>query len=168
MFTLCLVIQTIGFLFVIFCVPEVKLQDVTKTIETNSENNLKKKPSFKELLSDFFDSSHIVDAFAVLKRHREGNGRKILIYVILCNTMFFATVGEGSLYFLFARAQLNWTIEFSIFIMYITATSLIGTGISTFIFTKMMNMSDPVLGIISTIGTIISNPVIVSLILTFL
>ncbi|XP_063697924.1 lysosomal proton-coupled steroid conjugate and bile acid symporter SLC46A3-like [Culicoides brevitarsis] len=153
LFSLCLTIQTIGFFFVIFCLPEVKAED------TKSEKS-EKSLSLKELCKDFFDPSHIIDAFSVLKKPREGNFRKTLIFVIICNTLFFATIGEEGLIILFTRKQLNWTIEFSIFVMYLTAVNLIGTGISTLFFAKLMKMSDPVLGIISTIGTIIGNPVL--------
>lgn len=143
--------------------PEVSAQENPKAVVDSPENPEKKKFTLKELVIDFCDPSHIIDAFSVFKRLREGNGRKMLFFVILCNTFFFATIGEEGLYILFFRTQLNWTIEFSFYITYFTATSLVGTGISTLIFAKLMKISDPVLGIISTIGTFISNLILVSL-----
>uniref|UniRef100_A0A336K589 CSON001695 protein n=1 Tax=Culicoides sonorensis TaxID=179676 RepID=A0A336K589_CULSO len=159
LFTLSLTIQTIGFLFVIIFVPEVKITPQVKEKSLEAMAPEHKSNSLSFLIKDFFDPSHIVDAFSVLTKSRDGNSRKTLIAVILCNTLFFVTMGEEGLYILFTRTQLNWTTEFSIFIMYLTATSLIGTGITTVLFAKVMKFSDPVLGIISTLGTIISEPV---------
>lgn len=134
-----------------------KLDDIKSVVESPPIS----KPQ-KNIISDFFDPSHIKDAFTVLVKKRDNNKRRILIYVILCNTLFFATIGEAELFILFTRTALNWTTEFSIFVMYFTATSLIGTGISTIFFVKVLKISDPALGVISTLGTIIANPVIVS------
>lgn len=80
----------------------------------------------KNFVLDFFNPQHVLESFKVLSKERPGNQTKLLILVILCNTFFFATIGEEGLYILFTRTALNWTIEFSYFITFVTATGLIG------------------------------------------
>lgn len=140
-----------GAIFVIFFIDEVKASDTPtsktklepKTLVTNSgviveNNNIshekhdQKSPlglenkSIKAITLRFFDPQLIKNSFAVIKKSREGNLQKILLFAIACQTMFFAVHGESGLYILFARTALRWTTEFGMFVMYMTAIGLLG------------------------------------------
>lgn len=125
------------------------------------------EPSRKNMILDFFDPKLIVSCIEVLKKARTGNTRKILIFAILCQTMFFATHGEQGLVLLFARTALKWTTEFGLFVMFLTAVGLLGTGIVTVVFVNIFKVHDATLGIISILGSLIAKPIIVSFVCYF-
>lgn len=181
MFTVNLITQLIGILCVIFWLPDVKAKiipkvpvnenvNVTPKLEPALDNTALSKdtkestpsPAKTNFCMDFFDPSHIKDAFNVLKVGRPNNKRKILLFVVLLNAVVCATYGEDELYILYGRKALNWTTEFSIFVSYYTVVGIIGTGIAILVFSKWLKMSDPTMAIISIVGSLAANPILVS------
>lgn len=153
-FILALCMYTCGLLFTYFCIEDVK----TKPVE--NDEKLEGKSEQRCMFSDFFDKQHIVSLMQIVKDKRKGNEKKILIMVILCHTIYFATHGEDSLHILFARTALQWTTEFSFFLTYTTTLGLIGTSIVTIVFVKYMKLEDATLIMISLLGSLISKPLI--------
>lgn len=139
---------------------ETIVDNVTSPKDIKETQISLKKPNF---CADFFDPSHIKDVFNVLKVARPDNKRKILLFVVLLNTVVCGTFGEEDLYILYGRKALNWTTEFSVFVSYYTVTGILGTGIAILVFSKWLKMSDPMLAIISILGSITANPILVSI-----
>lgn len=180
LFTVNLVTQVIGILFVIFWLPDVKARtDHKKSDNENGDARSKTEMSLDDSSSkkcpetvpahtkrnfcmDFFDPTHIKEAFNVLRVARPNNKRKILLFVVLLNAIVYATIGEDELYILYGRKALNWTTEFSIFVSYYTVIGIMGTGIAIIIFSKALQMSDPTLAMISIAGSFVANPILVS------
>uniref|UniRef100_A0A336LQC0 CSON010152 protein n=1 Tax=Culicoides sonorensis TaxID=179676 RepID=A0A336LQC0_CULSO len=183
-FALSMLIYLFGALFVYFFIEEVKSESESTSdiIITNSgvivdnsnqskrnsvqectksdEKLIESGKSTKDMILEFFDPKLIVSCIEVLKRDRAAKMKKILIFSIMCQAMFFSTHGEQGLVLLFARTALKWTTEFGLFVMFLTGVGLLGTGIVTVVFVNIFQIHDATLGIISVIGSIISKPIV--------
>lgn len=155
-----LITQTIGIVSVIFLLPDVKARSRDNQDQDQKANETPKKRS--NFCLEFFDPSHVKEAINVLRTPRPNNRRKILNFVVLLNAIVFATIGEDDLYILYGRKALNWTTEFSVFVSYYTVIGIIGTGIAIIVFSKTLKLADTTLAMISSIGSFIANPILVS------
>lgn len=191
LFTLCVIIYTLGILYIMFVLQEVKVapevtdenknqqksssdgienpafvadinqmaiaQMTNKVDETTSE--ITKKGFFKE----FFDPTLALELVEVVFKKREGNLRNLVFLVLLCNFVFLASLGESDLTYLYTRLKINWSgVEFALHITYGTAVALAGTLLMVGVFSKLFGISDAMIGIISTIFTLVSKPIYVS------
>lgn len=83
---------------------------------------------------------------------------------MLCNIVFLAFLGESDLTYLYTRLKINWSgVEFVLHLTYGTVVALVGTLLMVGVFSKLFGISDPMIGIISTVCTLISKPIYVSL-----
>lgn len=121
-----------------------------------------KKP--QNCLIDFFNPIVAVECVKVLMRKRENQGRAIVILLFV--TYFIAigpAFGEEPQEYNFTRIALNWDgVIYSTYATYGNATSLVGTIIMVVILSKLLKLTDPVLGIIGTTLSAVSRIIYVS------
>lgn len=189
LFTLCVIIYISGILYIVFVLKEVKVAP-TKSEEQKKDAGGLENPGFvveKEIIDkttsaitiqrvekteevkkvgffrEFFDLTLALSLVEVVFKKREGNLRKLLFLVLLCNIVFLASLGENDLTYLYTRLKINWSgVEFALHITYGTAIALIGTLLMVGVFSKFLGISDPMIGIVSTVFTLISKPIYVS------
>lgn len=117
----------------------------------------------KGFFREFFDPTLALELVEVVFKKREGNLRLLVFLVLLCNFVFLASLGESDLTYLYTRLKINWSgVEFSLHITYGTVVALVGTLLMVGVFSKYMGISDAMIGIISTVFTLISKPIYVS------
>lgn len=115
-------------------------------------------------LREFFDPTLALALIDVVVKKRDGLARTLLLLVIGCNIVFLASLGENDLTYLYTRLKLNWEgVQFSLHITYATVVALVGTLLMVGVFSKIMKISDPMIGVISTILTLISKPIYVGI-----
>jgi hypothetical protein len=188
LFALCVIIYVAGIFYIIFVLKEVKVAPVSsengkkvglenpgfvvekeiidKTTSAITIQRIEKKEEVKQVgfLREFFDPTLALSLVDVVFKKREGNLRKLLFLVLLCNIVFLASLGENDLTYLYTRLKINWSgVEFALHITYGTSIALIGTLLMVGVFSKFLGISDPMIGIISTVFTLISKPIYVSL-----
>lgn len=112
---------------------------------------------------EFFDPTLALSLVEVVFKKREGNLRKLLFLVLICNIVFLASLGENDLTYLYTRLKINWSgNEYALHITYGTTVALVGTLLMVGVFSKFLGISDPMIGIISTVFTLVSKPIYVS------
>lgn len=187
LFGLCVLIYVLGILYIIFVLKEVKVEvkKDTKEVKLGVDNPTfvngstmdiaKKKVNSKVgtevvplpdrgFLREFFDPTLALALIDVVVKKRDGLARTLLLLVIGCNIVFLASLGENDLTYLYTRLKLNWEgVQFSLHITYATVVALVGTLLMVGVFSKMMKISDPMIGVISTILTLISKPIYVGI-----
>lgn len=176
-----MMIYIIGVLYIIFVLKEVKVtkssNDSAVAVDnpafvndekvTVSQMTLSIDQSTNEImdtgfLREFFDPTLTMEIFPVVFKKREGNLRKLILIVLLCNIFFLASLGEIDLTYLYTRLKLNWSgVEFTLHLTYSTVVALGGTLLMAGVFSKYCGLSDPMIGIISTIGSLITRPIYV-------
>lgn len=189
LFALCVLIYLLGILYIIFVLQEVKVApnalDANGNPQKSSSDGIE-NPAFdgnqmaansiakvneataevtkKGFLREFFDPTLALALVEVVVKKREGNLRKLVFLVLLCNIVFLASLGENDLTYLYTRLKINWSgVEFALHITYGTVVALVGTLLMVGVFSKLFGISDATIGIISTVFTLISKPVYVSL-----
>lgn len=192
LFALCVLIYTLGILYIIFVLQEVKVAPATLDENRNSQKASMdgvENPAFvndtnqskvvplgvskvdeatsevvkKGFFREFFDPTLAMELVEVVFKKREGNLRKLVFLTILCNFVFLASLGESDLTYLFTRLKINWSgVEFVLHLTYGTVVALVGTLLMVGVFSKVFGISDPMIGIISTVCTLISKPIYVS------
>lgn len=130
------------------------------TIKRNEANLQEAKVGF---LREFFDPTLALSLIEVVFKKREGNLKKLLWLVLICNFVFLASLGENDFTYLYTRLKINWSgVEYALHITYGTTIALAGTLLMVGVFSKLLGISDPMIGIVSTIFTLVSKPVYVS------
>jgi hypothetical protein len=188
LFALCVIIYIAGILYIIFVLKEVKVApaisddpkkgdgienpgfvvekeiiDKTTSVITIKRNEVANEVKKVGFLREFFDPTLALSLVDVVFKKREGNLRRLLFLVLLCNIVFLASLGENDLTYLYTRLKINWSgVEFALHITYGTAIALAGTLLMVGVFSKFLGISDPMIGIISTVFTLISKPIYVS------
>lgn len=190
LFTLCVIIYILGILYIVFVLQEVKVApavcDENENIEkvvggienpafvgesnqvaiqgTNKVDAVASEVVKKGFFREFFDITLALELVEVVFKKREGNLRKLIFLVLLCNIVFLAFLGESDLTYLYTRLKINWSgVEFVLHLTYGTVVALVGTLLMVGVFSKLFGISDPMIGIISTVCTLISKPIYVSL-----
>lgn len=186
---MCVFIYTLGILYILLILKEVKVAPVAST-ENNGKSDGIENPGFvveREVtdkgtsaitikrnetnvevakvgfLREFFDPTLALSLIEVVFKKRDGNLRKLLWLVLVCNIVFLASLGENDLTYLYTRLKINWSgVEFSLHITYGTAIALAGTLLMVGVFSKWVGISDPMIGIVSTVFTLVSKPIYVS------
>lgn len=185
---MCVLIYTAGILYIIFVLQEVKVAPSALDANGNSRksdgienpafvadghpttatavakvNEATSEVTKKGFLREFFDPTLALALIEVVVKKREGNLRKLLYLVLLCNIVFLASLGENDLTYLYTRLKINWSgVEFALHITYGTVVALGGTLLMVGVFSKFFGISDASIGIISTVFTLISKPIYVS------
>lgn len=118
----------------------------------------------KGFLREFFDPTLALQLVDVIFKRRDGSLRNLIWLVLLCNVAFLASLGENDLTYLYTRLKINWDgTAFSLHLTYGTLMALLGTLLMVGVFSKYIGISDALIGIVSTICTLIAKPIYVSL-----
>ena len=139
--------------------------DNTKT-KSDVDDTTTAELTKKGFLREFFDPTLALALIDVIFKRRDGNLRNLVWLVIICNIAFLASLGENDLTYLYTRLKINWDgVKFSLHLTYSTLMALLGTLLMVGVFSKFIGISDAMIGIISTICTLIAKPIYVSLFL---
>lgn len=121
-------------------------------------------PPKKSLFKELFDPTLVLDCirFPIVKR--PNNGRLLLI-LLLC--AYFLTVGpvsgENDYWYRFTLKKLAWNgNDFSIYLTLSSGAALVGTFIGTAILSKLLKVSDSMIGILSALSIVCSRVLFVS------
>lgn len=189
LFSLCVLIYSIGILYIIFVLQEVKVAPAPPpAIGDKSAVGGIENPAFVKETSqavntvaaragdvvpevvdrgffrEFFDPTLTLALIEVVFKKREGKLRLLLWLVLVCNIVFLASLGENDLIYLYTRLKVNWSgSDFVFYLTYSTFLALAGTLLMVGLFSKLLGISDPMIGIISTVFTLISKPFYVSI-----
>jgi hypothetical protein len=178
-----MVIYIVGVLYIVFVLKEVKVDSKKNesavavdnpAFVTDNDGNQKLAASQltldvnlatvettqKGFLREFFDPTLAIDIYQLVFKKRDGNLREYIMIVLLCNIFFLATLGEIDLSYLYTRLKINWSgVEFTLHLTYATVVALVGTLLIGVL--SKYGMSDPMIGIISTICSLIARPIYV-------
>ncbi|GAB0091592.1 uncharacterized protein DMENIID0001_064480 [Sergentomyia squamirostris] len=172
LFLLCLVIYIVGIIYTIFFIKEVpapstQQEKQPETIGVNLENGTEtaavaEDAKKKNVCLEFFDPTLLKDCIKVVTRKREGNRQLMIILLIAAYFTFLGPpLGETDFIYPFARKKFNWgAVEYTLFLTYSTFIALVGTVIMISFVSKFLKCSDALIGVISTIGTVISKPIL--------
>jgi len=185
------IIYIIGILYIIFILQEVKVAapnnnneqqlngqenptfvndnnntdtpvDSTKTKSDAEEDTTMVELTKKGFLLEFFDPTLALALIDVIVKRRDGNLRNLVWFIIICNIAFLASLGENDLTYFYTRLKINWDgIKFTLHLTYSTLMALLGTLLMVGVFSKFVGISDAMIGIISTICTLIAKPIYV-------
>lgn len=109
---------------------------------------------------EFFDLTLTLQLVDVIVKKRPGKLRTLVWLVLACNIIFLASLGESDLTYLYTRLKLNWDgVQFSLHLTYGTLIALLGTLLMVGVFSKFLGVADSLIGIISTVFTLISKPI---------
>ncbi|XP_018563041.1 uncharacterized protein LOC108904837 [Anoplophora glabripennis] len=117
------------------------------------------KESTANLLCDIFDPKNAVDTFSLICKKAADNNRVYILLVLVTIFVYNGVAnGELNLFFLYAQRQVHWTVvEFSYLVSVNTIVHLIGTVVAIPLFTKIMNLSDPIIIVITFADKILCN-----------
>lgn len=184
---ICIPINLIGVLYVIFVLKEVKHeQKDDRSRRTSGVSNpgfddmpadrrpsmrrslsISEEPKFnsnKPCLVDFFNPIVAVNCLRVIVRKRPNNARRVVILLLV---LYFVAIGpafgEEPNEYNFTRIKLNWDgLAYSPFATYGNAISLVGTMIMVGGLSKLYHLSDPLVGFLGTCFSSVSRIVYVS------
>lgn len=150
LFALCVVIYTLGILYIIFVLQEVVVAPQPEAVIDENQNTQASEgienPAFvgevakstfglatekvdaataevakKGFFREFFDPTLAMELVEVVFKKRDGNLRLMVFLILLCNFVFLASLGESDLAYLYTRLKINWSgVEFVLHITYST------------------------------------------------
>ncbi|KAH1015142.1 hypothetical protein HUJ05_012917 [Dendroctonus ponderosae] len=117
------------------------------------------KESKKNFLLDIFDTRHAIDTFKLILKKSPGNDRLFIVLLLLGMFVYtLVNVGEDSVFFLYTRGFLNWSIvQYTSFLTANTLIHLVGTIIAVPLFTKFLKLHDLVILLLSFLDKIVCN-----------
>ncbi|XP_070499646.1 proton-coupled folate transporter-like [Chironomus tepperi] len=168
-------VHIIGFMYAIFYLKEPKNKDSKEdlsydnhALETTSINGTNNTPIIveepansddppKNACLEFFDPRHAIYCIRSFIKKREFGLRQIIIlFMIMHFLMHGITQGESQNLLLYVRAKLNWDVDIYIYhSVFNTTMGLLGTSFAVGVLSKILQISDVVLIILSTIMSII-------------
>ncbi|KAH8375809.1 solute carrier family 46 member 3 [Drosophila serrata] len=115
-------------------------------------------PPRKSLFKELFDPTLVIDCIKFPLVKRPNNGRMLLI-LLLC--AYFLTVGpvsgENDYWYRFTLKKLSWNgNDFSIYLTLSSGAALVGTFIGTAILSKLLKVSDSMIGMLSALSIVCS------------
>lgn len=139
LFALCVVIYTLGILYIIFVLKEVVVAPQPPAVTDENQNSQTveggiENPAFvgevgksaatsaakkvdeataevtkKGFFREFFDPTLAMELVEVVFKKRDGNLRLMVFLILLCNFVFVASLGENDLAYLYTRLKINWS-----------------------------------------------------------
>ncbi|XP_002031214.2 uncharacterized protein LOC6606410 [Drosophila sechellia] len=115
-------------------------------------------PPKRSALKELFDPTLVLDCIRFPLIKRPNNGRMLLI-LLLC--AYFLTVGptsgENDYWYRFTLKKLAWNgNDFSIYLTLSSGAALVGTFIGTAILSKLLKVSDSMIGMLSALSIVCS------------
>uniref|UniRef100_A0A1I8MAN5 Major Facilitator Superfamily protein n=1 Tax=Musca domestica TaxID=7370 RepID=A0A1I8MAN5_MUSDO len=112
----------------------------------------------RNVFKDFFDPSLVVDYVKFPLKKRPNRGRMLLIFLIMAYMFTVGpSLGENDFWNRFAFKKLNWNgNDYSVYSTFIAALALAGTFFGTAILSKLLKLSDALVGFVSSVTTALS------------
>lgn len=188
---LCIPINLIGILYILFVLKEVKRETKNENVQTTGIDNNNSaveneaqmhahetqysnghRPSAsaatkknRNFLVNFFNPIVVIQCYKFLMKKRQNQGQVFLIFLLI---LYFVAIGPGfgeePNEYNFGRIRLNWAGgDYSSFSTYGIFLSLVGTLLMLSVLNKWLKFSDPALGFIGTSISAVSRIIYVSL-----
>ncbi|XP_050529021.1 uncharacterized protein LOC126898751 isoform X3 [Daktulosphaira vitifoliae] len=156
MFIYGFIVESTGFneAFILCIVLDIVALCVVMMFLKDNSGAYVKKSFFKDVVETLNLTKVFKDSCRVLSDSRPDNKRLILLLMVfVCGPLTSAPVtGDISLIYLFLRNKFNFTdIEYSIFLSYRVLTIIIGTAMVMCIMSRLLEVSDAMIGIIASI-----------------
>jgi Major Facilitator Superfamily len=168
-------VHVFGFLYAIFYLKEVKIQEKTaaydnpamteetlnsnnvSTLEIDSQDVKKSERKILNAIAEFFDPQLAIKCISSLLKKRENELRRILIiFMVLHMLSNGVSQGEAQNLFLYVRAKLSWDVSTYVYHNVFTAIcGLIGTSFAVGLLSKILKVADIYLVLMSTLLSII-------------
>ena len=168
-------VHIIGFLYAVFYLKEPKNNDPKEdltfdnlALEATSINGtinppiINEEPVISVILPknaclEFFDPQHAIYCIRSFFKKREFGLRQIIILFMLMHFLMHGiTQGESQNLFLYGRVKLNWDVGYYVYHNVFTISmGLLGTSLAIGVLSKMFQIADIILIILSTILSII-------------
>lgn len=170
-------VHIIGFIYAIFYLKEPKNNDHieehtydnqalssestsingTNSIPIINEEHLNSKIHHGNACLEFFDPQHAIYCVRSFVKRREFGLRKIIILFMLMHFLMHGiTQGESHNLFYYGRVKLNWDVNYYVYHNVFSITmGLMGTSLAVFVLSKMLQIADIILIILSTLLSII-------------
>ncbi|XP_026843189.1 uncharacterized protein LOC6587383 [Drosophila persimilis] len=115
-------------------------------------------PPRRSFLKELFDPTLVVDCLKFPLIKRPNNGRLLLVLLLWA---YFLTVGptsgENDYWYRFTLKKLSWNgNDFSIYLTLSSGAALVGTFIGTAILSKLLKVSDSMIGMLSALSIVCS------------
>jgi len=139
-------------------------KNVNFQLTPHMEPKVEVVPPRRSLLKELFDPTLVLDCIRFPLVKRPNNGRMLLI-LLLC--AYFLTVGptsgENDYWYRFTLKKLAWNgNDFSIYLTLSSGAALVGTFIGTAILSKLLKVSDSMIGMLSALSIVCSRVLFVS------
>ncbi|CAG9762387.1 unnamed protein product [Ceutorhynchus assimilis] len=117
------------------------------------------KTTKKNFLVDIFDTKHAIDTFKLVFKKNPDNDRLFIVSLLVGMFVYtMVNVGEESVFFLYTKAFLNWSIvEYTSFSTANTLIHLVGTIIAVPLFTKIFKLHDLTILLLTFLDKIVCN-----------
>ncbi|XP_026806843.1 solute carrier family 46 member 3-like [Rhopalosiphum maidis] len=124
------------------------VKDVTPVTEVN------KNKSYRTTITEFLDFSHITQSFKTTFKKRPNRQRiRIIILLIIFMASSGVNAGYHTVCYLYTRVQFNWNeVKYSVFASYEIIINIIGLIFTSFILSKQLQISDEIIGMLSSIS----------------
>ncbi|SPP83069.1 uncharacterized protein LOC117585782 [Drosophila guanche] len=115
-------------------------------------------PARRSFLKELFDPTLVMDCLKFPLIKRPNNGRLLLVLLLWA---YFLTVGptsgENDYWYRFTLKKLSWNgNDFSIYLTLSSGAALVGTFIGTAILSKLLKVSDSMIGMLSALSIVCS------------
>ncbi|XP_061392567.1 uncharacterized protein LOC133328034, partial [Musca vetustissima] len=116
------------------------------------------RPAKRNALLDFFDPTLVVDYVKFPLKKRPNRGRMLLIFLIMAYMFTIGpALGENDFWNRFTFRKLNWNgNDYSVYSTFNSALAVAGTFIGTAILSKLLKLSDSLVGFVSALTTALS------------
>ncbi|KAL1512830.1 hypothetical protein ABEB36_002352 [Hypothenemus hampei] len=117
------------------------------------------KSTKKHFLLDVFDTRHAINTFKLVLKKNEENDRLNLVLLLLGMFIYaLVNVGEESVFFLYTRGFLNWTVvQYTSFLTANTLIHLAGTIIAVPLFARFLKLHDLIILLLTFLDKIVCN-----------
>ncbi|XP_037040466.1 uncharacterized protein LOC119077377 isoform X2 [Bradysia coprophila] len=180
--SICMVINVLGSLYIIFVLDEVKPRakdDIEEQLpETELTDMLTKRQSRENATAPIESATSadgnkcmkaIKDCAMVIVRKRSGNGRKIVCLTLAIAGLIQVLEHEYENEYYFVRTRLNWeALEEAPYAAYGSITSFVGNTLMLTVMSKYFKVNDAILAIISSSFTAVSKLVCITVTTTFM
>ncbi|KAH8383855.1 hypothetical protein KR009_010894 [Drosophila setifemur] len=115
-------------------------------------------PPKKSLLKELFDPTLVMDCLKFPFVKRQNNGRLLLVLLLFAYFLTVGpTLGENDYWYRFTLKKLSWNgNDFSIYLTLSSGAALVGTFIGTAILSKLLKVSDSMIGMLSALSIVCS------------
>ncbi|KAG5890702.1 hypothetical protein JTB14_016532 [Gonioctena quinquepunctata] len=111
------------------------------------------------VLSDIFNPRHAVETFGLILKKSPGKNRLFIVSMLFTMFIYSAVVvSEAGIFYYYTKSRFGWTIvDYSYFSTVNTLVHLLGTALAVPLFTKVLNLTDMSILLLTFLDKIMSN-----------